>query len=178
VGKHSLHDDRVYWRSLAAWLGKTLGLALLPLIAGVGFWKLARSQQDSPVAGTSATHAASPSASALAKVTPSPSPIAESPSPQASPTSQPGKLQVLNGSGTPGLGLKAKKIFEDAGWTIVATANASRQYSRTTVFFQPGSEAMAKTAAGLVGSSTVQPALSNLDRSIPVTVVVGTDFKG
>lgn len=130
------------------------------------------------MAGTTATHIAASSPSTSPQASSSPSPVAESPSPQSSPSVAPGKLQVLNGSGTPGLGLKAKKTFEDAGWTIVATANASREYSRTTVFFQPGFESMAKAAAALIGSSTVQPAVSNLDKSIPVTVVIGTDFKG
>ncbi|MFN2610862.1 MAG: LytR C-terminal domain-containing protein [Actinomycetota bacterium] len=108
---------------------------------------------------------------ATAEPTPSPSPVVEQ-SPQAS-----GRLQLLNGSGTPGLALKARDVLQGAGFQVVTTANASKKYNKTTVFFQPGFQDMARAAAKLVHSSTILPAVSNLDKSIPVTVVVGVDYK-
>lgn len=151
-------------------------MAMLPVLAAAGIWRWVSGQDDAPK-----QTAASP--------TPASSPTGVTESVAAAPTIEPvpdettseaaltGKLQVLNGSGTPGLALKAKEKVEQAGNEVVATANASRSYAKTTVFYQEGHLEFAKQIAALLGTSKVEVAPSNLNKEIPVTAVVGADYK-
>lgn len=83
----------------------------------------------------------------------------------------------MNATGVPGKGVQAAKRLEEAGYTVVATQNASRRYDKTTIFYQPGFKQMAEGVARTLGVGSVQPALENLDKQIPVTAVIGDDYK-
>lgn len=159
---------------------KWLALLALPVLAAVGVYQLVRSDNDP---GDNKAVAISPAPS----VEPSPSPEpslppspAASPAASASPTASvegEGRLQVLNGSGTSGLGTKVAAKLKEAGYEIVSTGNAVRRYDETTVFYQPGSEALAREVARFLGTTKIEPAPNSLDKKIPVTVVVGADYK-
>jgi hypothetical protein len=84
---------------------------------------------------------------------------------------------VLNGTAKEGLATKAADRLRADGYEIVAVARASRSYDKTTVFYQPGQKGLADQIARFLGASEVSPAPDNLDKDIPVTVVVGNDFK-
>ena len=177
MGRHSVEDERVFWRSFGLTLLKWVGVATLPVLAAFGIWRLVSSEDSEPEP---------PKPSAVAVV--SPSPTLPSPSPEAvlpsptppaspSPTATKGELQVLNGSGVAGTGVQAAERLKAAGYTVVATQNASRRYDKTTIFYQPGFKQMAEGVAKTLGIGTVQPALENLDKQIPVTAVIGADYK-
>lgn len=88
-----------------------------------------------------------------------------------------GPAQVLNGSGIPALLSSAQSRLKDAGYEVVTTGTASRRYDKTTVFYQAGSRAAAEDLARLAGAAVTDPAPSSLDKNIPLTLVVGTDYK-
>lgn len=182
MGRHSLEDDRVFLRSLVFFVLKWVGVFALPALAVWGIWRLVTQPEDggTVVAGVATT----PSP----KETPEAGPIVSSPAPTPSPEESPtraeatslpqrsGRLQVLNGS-APGKGQKAADRLRAAGYEIVVVQNASRRYERTTVFFQEGSRQLAQEVAAFLPAEVVDPAPSNLSRSIPVTVVIGDDYR-
>lgn len=180
VGRHSAGDDRVFVRSLVMTIAKWIALATLPVIAAVGVYQLVKSSnteepKNEPAAVASKEPSPSPAPSPSPE--PSPSPV---PSPSPSPTRQvegEGRLQVLNGSGVSGQGTKAAAKLKEAGYEIVATGNAVRRYDKTTVFYQPGHEALAREVARFIGTPLIEQAPSSLDKTIPVTVVVGADYR-
>jgi len=151
-------------------------MGLLPVLAALGIWRWVAVSGDEPKQ-VSASPSAVPSATpteALPAAAPTVEPVAEETTP---PAATGGKLQVLNGSGTPGLALKAKEKLEQSGYEVVATSNASRSYAKTTVFYQEGHLDLATQVAALLGASKVEAAPSNLDKDIGVTAVIGADYK-
>lgn len=177
MGRHSVEDERVFWRSFGLTLLKWVGVATLPVLAAFGIWRLVAGEDVEP-------EPPKPSVRAIASPSPTlppPSPVATiaSPTPTASPSpvATKGELQVLNATGVPGKGVEAAKRLEEAGYTVVATQNASRRYDKTTIFYQPGFKQMAEGVAKALGVGSVQPALDNLDKKIPVTAVIGNDYK-
>lgn len=161
---------------------KWVALAIIPVLAAWGVYNLVKDSQKNPE-GRAPVASPSPSPSPAPSISPTPaaSPAA-SPTPAPSPSPSPakkagGKVQVLNGTSVEGRAVKVGKRLEAAGYDVVATAPAARGYEKTTIFYQPGFEQMAKDIAALLGLGVVQPAPSNLDKSIPVTVVVGADYK-
>ncbi|MGH2811939.1 MAG: LytR C-terminal domain-containing protein, partial [Actinomycetota bacterium] len=115
MGKHSLEDDRVFWRSVMFFALKWMGVVALPLIAAWGIWRLIREPNQNPVAPAVVSQE---SPTTVASPPPSPSPTAE-PSPTSSPTTR-GPVQVLNGSGQTGQARRAADRLEQAGFQIVA----------------------------------------------------------
>lgn len=161
---------------------KWVALAVIPVLAAWGVYNLVQDGKKSNTAVTIASPSPSPSPiaspSPTATVSPAPSPI-----PTVSPSPSPakkagGKVQVLNGTAVQGRAPKVRDRLEAAGYDVVSTAPAARSYDKTTIFYQPGFQQMAKDIAALLGVGVVQVAPSNLDKSIPVTVVVGADYKG
>jgi len=163
---------------------KWVALAVIPVLAAWGIFNLVQDRKNadpegpaavatpsptraSPTAAVSPTATVSPAASPVPTVSPSPSPTKKAT----------GKVQVLNGTAVQGRALKVKARLEGAGYDVVATAPAARSYDKTTIFYQPGFEQMAKDIAALLGVGVVQAAPQNLDKQIPVTVVVGADYK-
>lgn len=155
---------------------KWLALLALPVLAAVGVYQLVSTKEPEkpPVAASSPTPSAAPTESPSPIPSPSPSPVA-SPSPTVQAEGE-GRLQVLNGSGTPGLGNKVADKLRQEGYEIVSTGNSVRRYEQTTVFYQPGSEALAREVSRFLGTTKIEPAPDNLDKKIPVTVVVGADY--
>lgn len=171
MGKHSLEDSGSFWRSLVLFVLKWVGIAVLPALAVFGIISLlTQSASDGePQAQPTVEATFSPSPS------PSPSP-APSPTPEPSPTPK-GPVQVLNGTTTRGLAASAAEELEQAGYEIAGLGNAASQYERTTVFFQPGHEALANEIAAFLGADVIEPAPDSLQNEIPVTVVLGDDFE-
>lgn len=153
---------------------KWLALLALPVIAAVGVYQLVSTEapEKPPAAAPSPTPSPEPSESPIPSPTPPP---AASPSPTVQAEGE-GRLQVLNGSGTAGLGNKVADKLRQEGYEIVSTGNSVRRYDQTTVFYQPGSEALAREVARFLGTTKIEPAPDNLDKEIPVTVVVGADY--
>ncbi len=179
MGRHSLDDQTVFWRSAVLFGLKWLAIGVLPLLVILGIVRLV-TQEDQRV--ETLPEATSPS--------PSPEPETESAvtetaeegtqeaSPSPSPTAQAKlSLQVLNGSNTEGLGNAAATELRKEGYQVVAVQNAARKYEKTTVFYQQGYEQQANDIARLLGAELVEPAPDNLDKQIPVTVVIGDDYK-
>lgn len=176
MGRHTLPDERGFWRSVLFFALKWIGVVALPVLAIWGIWRLARGPDEPPSPAAVTSPSPSPPPSPIPSPEPSPSPeLSPSPSPSPPPRAS-GRLQVLNGSSTPGRGQQAAQQLREAGFEIVAVQQAARRYDRTTVFFQPGFRPMAEQAAQVVGATVIEPAPSNLDRDIPVTVVVGEDY--
>jgi hypothetical protein len=180
VGKHSLEDERVFWRSVMFFVLKWMGVVALPLLAVWGIWRLVRQPDQKAVAPTvqtqrspSPTPAPSPAPSPTKAASPSPAP-----SPSPSPTGEPkGQIQVLNGTGTTGLARRAADKLTAAGFEVVTVQNASNRYDATTIFFKPGFEEQAREVGRVLGTTKVEPAPSSLQRDIPVTAVVGADYQ-
>jgi hypothetical protein len=87
-------------------------------------------------------------------------------------------MQVLDGAGSGIRAARAVQQLEGAGYEVVATAATSRPYDKTTVFYQPGNEQAARDAARVVGAADVLVAPANLDKTIPLAVVIGADYPG
>jgi LytR cell envelope-related transcriptional attenuator len=181
LGKHSAGDDRVFLRSLILSIAKWTVVAAVPALAALGVWKVVhlRTAADSPVVATSSPRPSATASSSPpdASPLPSPSPSSTQSPPSPAPAPHSGKLQVLNGTSTTGLALKAAQKLREAGFEIAATAPAAKSYPKTTIFYQPGKEQLARDVASVLGLGAIAPAPGNLDRSIPVTVVVGADYR-
>jgi hypothetical protein len=87
------------------------------------------------------------------------------------------KIQVFNGSGTPGLAGTAGTALSKAGFSVIGTGNADGMgYKATDIRFAAGDDALAATlAAKIPGATTTQK-----DGVTPGTVqlVLGSDFNG
>lgn len=182
MGRHSIEDDLSFKRSLFMSTLKWVVLAVIPVFAAWGVYNLVqdgkKTEPEAPIASplpSRPSPTASPSPTATVSPAASPAPtVSSSPSPSKKAG---GKVQVLNGTGVQGRALKVRDRLEAAGYEVVATAPAARSYEKTTIFYQPGFQQMAKDIAALLGLGVVQAAPQNLDKSIPVTVVVGADYK-
>lgn len=183
MGRHSVGDERAFWKSLLLFGLKWVGVIALPALAIWGVWRLVN-QPESPTNVASVTKTQpdrSPSPEPPAESAPPAdvAPPAESPpAPEPAPSpKRSGKLQVLNGSATSGTGQKAADRLREVGYEIVAVQNASRRYEKTTIFYQEGSRALADEIAALFGFGIVEAAPSNLSKQVPISVVVGDDYK-
>lgn len=155
-------------------------IAALPTLAILGVLRLVN-QPDKPKIKTepaATVTTAAPQLSPTPSSAPTQSPSASlSPTANPSPTATKGKLQVLNGSTTAGLALKAADRLRKEGYEVVNVAKAAGTYQKTTVFYQPGNKGLADQVAKILGATEVKPAAANLNKSIPITVVVGNDYK-
>jgi hypothetical protein len=179
VGRHSLDDQAVFWRSAVLFALKWLAIGVLPLLVILGIVRLVTQGGGGETVETQPPAATSPIPTSTVEEQASPTQTVQaSPSPQASPASQKKlTIQVLNGSNTEGNGNLAAAELRKEGYEIVAVTNAARKYEKTTVFYQPGFEKQADDVARLVGADVVEAAPENLDKNIPVTVVIGNDYK-
>lgn len=177
MGKHTLEDEGIFWRSVMFFVLKWMGVVALPLLAVWGIWRLVRQPDEKAVA---------PAVQARKSPTPSPSPSPPAPSPStvpspaASPSPSPAakgaaQIQVLNGTATTGLGRKAADKLTAAGFQVVNVDNAARRYDKTTVFFKPGFEDVARQVAGALGGAEVEASPDSLSRD--VTAIVGADYQ-
>ena len=68
------------------------------------------------------------------------------------------RVQVLNGSGTPGLAAKAAAALTSAGYTVLGTGNAdTRSYTQTQVRYGSGASAAATALAAAVPGDRAPP---------------------
>jgi LytR cell envelope-related transcriptional attenuator len=87
-------------------------------------------------------------------------------------------VTVLNGTAIVGLQNKAAAVLTAKGWNVAATANSSATNIKTsTVYYSSASnEDVAEGIQSLLGAQDIQ--FSNAYLDSPITVVVGSDFKG
>ncbi|SEO70681.1 LCP family protein [Trujillonella endophytica] len=86
-------------------------------------------------------------------------------------------VEVLNGSGTPGLAADAAGELEEAGFPVAGTGNAdSADYTQTVVRHAAGDEALAATVAAAVPGVLVE--LDDTLTAGTVQLVLGEDFTG
>jgi hypothetical protein len=170
VGKHSSPESATFWRSAFIVAARRFGVVLLILLVALGLWRLVIRRDE---AGQPSEEIPGEESGALPGVDFSPDP-----SPTPSGPGGGGKVQVLNGSGAADKSSAAEAKLEQAGYEVLAKANSSRPYPKTTIFFQPGSQEAADAIVSLIGVGVVQPAPEGLDKSIPVAVVVGADYPG
>lgn len=185
MGRHSLEDERAFWRSVMFFVLRWLAIGALPLLAIWGVWRLVSQPDDRAVApAVVAEVSPTPAAPSPPAATTSPVPPAASPSPAISPTSTQspspaakGRVQVLNGTSTSGLGRRAADKLAAASFQIDGVSNAARNYPETIVYFKPGFEALAREVGEVIGSSKIEPAPNSLTRDVPVTLVVGANYQ-
>lgn len=179
MGKHSLPESPGFWRAvIIAGFRYLLILALVGAL-GFGLYKLVVDRSSSaPPPSQGASLPASPP-----QATPSPS-GASVPTPaalqasSASAAEGSGRVQVLDGAASATRAAQAEQKLKQAGYEVTAVGKTSRPYEKTTVFYQPGFQQMAEAIGSLMGATAITAALDNLDKSIPVSVVVGADFTG
>jgi len=205
MGKHSLPESPGFWRSVSIAGFKYIVVAAVLAGLGFGVWRLVGNNDEpsspdpaeslpplptdpdlafSPVpeetggeggTGSSPAPGASPSPAAPSTTVPAASPGA---TPASPPPPGTGRIQVLDGAGSGIRAAKAKQQIQGAGYAVVAEGATSRPYEKTTVFYQPGNEQLARDVAALVGATDVLVAPVNLDKSIPLAVVIGSDYPG
>ena len=201
MGKHSLPESPGFWRSVVIAAGKYILIAAVLAGLGFGIYRLVSNDEPQPepveslpplptdepdlafsplpedTASPLETATASPGAtpSPTSTVSPTASP---GPTPTASPAAGGRRVQVLDGSGSGLRAARAKQQIETGGYEVVATGATSRPYEKTTVFYQPGNEQTARDLASLIGAADVLVAPANLDKTVPLAVVVGPDYAG
>jgi LCP family protein required for cell wall assembly len=85
------------------------------------------------------------------------------------------KVQVFNGSGTPGLAANAGAALQTAGFTVAGTGNAdAATYTKTEVRYAAGNENLAATVAAKFPGATTT--VRSDATSGTVQVVLGSDF--
>jgi len=143
---------------------KWLAMAVLPILAIVGLWNLLRDdkqppppENDNPVVAPTDSTPGSGSAS--------PSPAGEL------------DVQILNGSDDTEASNRVKTKLESSDYKVVEVGTPSRNYDRTTIFFQQGFEQQGKQLAQFLTASVTEPAPPTLDKNIPLTVVIGSDYR-
>lgn len=97
--------------------------------------------------------------------------------PQATPVDERVRVQVLNGTGTPGLAQQVAPLLVPAGATVTLTNNADRFDYATTqvVFYDDAQEAAARRIRDALGVGEVVRSRTPLD-VVDITIVVGADF--
>jgi hypothetical protein len=101
-----------------------------------------------------------------------------SPAPAATPTATTTAVtvQVLNGTDVKGLGGRAAEKLRTKGYEVVAVKNAVNMYETTIVYYQPGFQRTASEVVAVLGTGSARPAPANLQKDIPLSVVVGKDY--
>ncbi len=203
MGKHSHPESPGFWRSVVIAGFKYVLIAAVVAGLGFGIYQLVRDDEppepdtaepveslpplptDEPVLDLSPPPDDATPTPGEEEGTPSPLPSptrTASPTPTPTTTASPAvggrRMQVLDGAGSGIRAARAVQQLEGAGFQVVATGATSRPYERTTVFYQPGNEPLAREAAGVVGAADVLVAPANLDKSVPLAVVIGADYPG
>lgn len=85
------------------------------------------------------------------------------------------KVEVLNGTSTPGLARKATMFLRDRGFDVVETGNSREKRARTVVLDRSGHpEWAALVARAMSAESEKRP---DSTRYLDVTVVLGDDWR-
>ena len=179
MGKHSAPESPGFWRAaIIAGMRYLLIVALLGAVA-FGVYKLAfdRGQTNATAEEDDSALPTDPFLEETPTGNTSPSPTS-TPSPTASARGA-GRTQVLDASNSPGRLNAAERKLREAGYEVAFKGNAATPREKTTVFYHPGNQEMAEAVGDLLGATLVQPVGAlNLDRTIPVTVIIGPDYAG
>jgi hypothetical protein len=120
-----------------------------------------------------ASPTASPSASAMAPVTSAPATTAPARS-----TPRDVQVVVLNQTSRAGLASRVADALRGDGWTVAAVGNFHGTVPATTVYYPPGEELAAQTAAeDLQATPRIRPRFGNLSTG-RLTVVVTDSYPG
>ncbi|MEW6398168.1 MAG: LCP family protein [Bacillota bacterium] len=90
-------------------------------------------------------------------------------------------IEVLNGTGRPGLAALAAEVLRKQGFSVVHVGNADREYPRTVIRVGEGGEqeagAVAAALSGMVSRPAVEKAPNHADGHGParLTVILGAD---
>ncbi len=89
-------------------------------------------------------------------------------------------IEVLNGTTVAGLARRAANVFQSFGYDVVSVANADHsEYQKTVVLDRKGRVEAAERVAELIRCERVYSRLEDGgDRTIDVTIILGTDFDG
>ncbi|SRR5712692_2011686 len=116
---------------------------------------------------------------------PKPSTIHSSPRPRSSPTpSRKPKvkgvvIQVVNGSGTVGLGAATRAILVTKGYKAKPPTTAPSEVATTTIYYRSDSKPEAEyLKAHFFPNAQVKPAPAGSAADVQLTVVLGKDFTG
>jgi polyisoprenyl-teichoic acid--peptidoglycan teichoic acid transferase len=92
------------------------------------------------------------------------------------------RLAVLNGSRTQGVAARVAQSLQQLGYTNVKTDSAKNVYTDTTVYYYPGHEAEARTAAKDIDPNNEYTLSEDSDvtstNNCSVVVVIGKDYVG
>lgn len=201
ASKHSSDDDNTFVLSLLRHVGAAVALVV---VVAAAFWGVGRitgsgtpevavegetdisptpgSGTDTP-SGTDSEPSAAPTGTASGTEQPSETgtaPSAPATSSEPAVTMDPGTITIQVLDADPGADAPSKKVADDlaaAGYDIIASNRASREYTATTVFYTAGNEDAARQVAAAIGASEVDEKPANLSDSVKVHVVVGTDLR-
>jgi hypothetical protein len=86
------------------------------------------------------------------------------------------RVQVLNGSGEPGVGVRVAAFLREGGFQVTQVANADRaDYFASMVVARRPDLSLAREVAHYLGSPPVIRQSWSADESADVTVVIGSD---
>ncbi len=86
-------------------------------------------------------------------------------------------VEVLNGSGVPGLATKVAKKLKDEGYNVVNINNINgMKYSQTHIYDRKNKASEAKKIAKIIGVKDIETDL-HADAEAEITVIVGSDLK-
>jgi LytR cell envelope-related transcriptional attenuator len=156
--------------SLAVWRGQD---PVQPQAAAATTSSTPATREAMSQAPATATPTASPSASATAAVTSAP--VTTVP---ARSTPRDVQVVVLNQTSRAGLASDVADALRGRGWTVAAVGNFHGTVPATTVYYPPGDELAAQTAAeDLQATPRIRPRFGNLSTS-RLTVVVTDSYPG
>jgi hypothetical protein len=156
--------------SLAVWRGQD---PVQPQAAAATTSSTPASREALSQAPDTASPTASPSASATAPVTSAP--VSTAP---ARSTPRDVQVVVLNQTSRAGLASHVADALRGDGWTVAAVGNFHGTVPATTVYYPPGEELAAQTAAeDLQATPRIRPRFGNLSTG-RLTVVVTDSYPG
>lgn len=162
-------------------------VAVAALITSLAVWRGQDPVQPQAAAATTSSTPASREALSQAPepTTATPSGSATAPATTAPATTVPAgsterdlQVVVLNQTSRAGLASEVADILRAAGWTVPAVGNFHGTVPATTVYYPPGDELAAQTAAeALQATPRIRPRFGNLSTS-RLTVVVTDSYPG
>lgn len=153
------------------------------VLIGAGIFGLSLVSGSISFHGTPSTSAAS-SATPVPTAAPAPASTpaaAPAPEPSVVPTIDPAlTVNVLNGTGTEGLGGQVGEKLTAAGWNVGAIANADQSdLAQTIVYYSDSAnQAAALGVAESLPGATTQQTQDFSGTGADITVVVGSDYSG
>jgi hypothetical protein len=160
-------------------------VAVAALITSLAVWRGQDPVQPQAAAATTSSTPASREALSQAPDTSSPKASPSAPATSAPVTTVPARstlrdvqVVVLNQTSRAGLASQVADALRGGGWTVAAVGNFHGTVPATTVYYPPGDELAAQTAAeDLQATPRIRPRFGNLSTS-RLTVVVTDSYPG